>query len=190
MRECRIQWWQAIWQTICMVVALVISAMITLLEVFVCKEPEPYHTSTLTGRAWVLELLAGHPDHICCELSMHKYVFYSLITQLWAYDHTDSRFISLEEQLAIFLYSCVTGLTIWHVGEWFQRSNDTISRWVWFYPITTTLMNFLDIFRKCYIFSQPHHSIWHMYAYLQLTIHPHPESKVLAIFQGHNWGTQ
>ncbi|KIK40438.1 hypothetical protein CY34DRAFT_40113, partial [Suillus luteus UH-Slu-Lm8-n1] len=36
-------------------------------------------------------------------------------------------YVSLEKQLAIFLYSCMIGLTIQHVGEQFQRSNDTIS---------------------------------------------------------------
>ena len=30
---------------------------------------QPYHTSALTGEAWVQELLAGHPEHICSELS-------------------------------------------------------------------------------------------------------------------------
>ncbi|KIM62568.1 hypothetical protein SCLCIDRAFT_119232, partial [Scleroderma citrinum Foug A] len=37
--------------------------------------------------------------------------------------------VSLEEQLSIFLYICVTGLLIRHVGECFQRSNDMISRY-------------------------------------------------------------
>ncbi|KAG2033535.1 hypothetical protein BDR03DRAFT_871850, partial [Suillus americanus] len=27
-------------------------------------EKIPYHTSTLTGYAWVLELMTGHPDRI------------------------------------------------------------------------------------------------------------------------------
>jgi hypothetical protein len=36
----------------------------------------------------------------------------------------------LEEQLAIFLYACVTGLSVRHLGERFQRSNDTISKYV------------------------------------------------------------
>ncbi|KIO00268.1 hypothetical protein M404DRAFT_153038 [Pisolithus tinctorius Marx 270] len=43
--------------------------------------------------------------------------------------HGNSRFVSLEEQLAIFLYTSITGLSIRHVGEHFQRSNDTISRY-------------------------------------------------------------
>ncbi|KAI0759073.1 hypothetical protein C8Q74DRAFT_1221647 [Fomes fomentarius] len=33
----------------------------------------PYHTSALSGHAWVLELLNGHPDHIKNELGMQKF---------------------------------------------------------------------------------------------------------------------
>ena len=40
---------------------------------------------------------------------------------------SDSKFVTLEEQLAIFLYCSVTYLTVRHLGEWFQRSNDTIT---------------------------------------------------------------
>lgn len=89
---------------------------------------EPYHTSILTGQAWVLELIAGHPKRIHCELGVHLHVFAQLITELHDLGYRNSRFVSLEEQLAIYLYSCVTGLTIRHVGERFQRSNETISR--------------------------------------------------------------
>jgi hypothetical protein len=42
--------------------------------------------------------------------------------------HCDSKNVTLEEQVAIFLYTCVTGLTTRHVGERFQRSNGTVSR--------------------------------------------------------------
>ncbi|KIK21682.1 hypothetical protein PISMIDRAFT_84612, partial [Pisolithus microcarpus 441] len=43
--------------------------------------------------------------------------------------HENSQFVSLEEQLAIFLYMSITGLTIRHVGEHFQHSNETISQY-------------------------------------------------------------
>jgi len=92
------------------------------------RDPEPYHTSILSGEGWVLELLTGHPDHIKNELGMSADLFNELITILRNRDHINSRFVSLEEQLAIFLYTCVTGLPVRHVGERFQRSNDTISQ--------------------------------------------------------------
>jgi hypothetical protein len=90
----------------------------------------PYHTSALSGEAWVLELINGHPERICCELGVHKHIFEALIAYLENIGHTHSRYVTLEEQLAIFLYKCVTRLSIRHVGEQFQHSNDTISQYV------------------------------------------------------------
>jgi hypothetical protein len=91
---------------------------------------EPYHTSSLSGENWVLELLVGHPERIRCELGVCQQVFGALISDLHEMGHGNSRHVSLEEQLAIFLYGCVTGLPVRHLGERFQRSNDTISRYV------------------------------------------------------------
>lgn len=89
-----------------------------------------YHTSALTGHAWVLELLTGHPDRIRCELGVRLHVFNQLITTLRQQSHHDTHKVTLEEQLSIFLYMCVTGLTVRHVAERFQRANDTITRHV------------------------------------------------------------
>ena len=55
-------------------------------------------------------------------------VFSKLVQELHDLGYQNSRNVSLEEQLGIFLYMCVTGLTVRHVGERFQRSNETISR--------------------------------------------------------------
>ena len=88
---------------------------------------EPYHTSILSGYAWVQELLHGHPERIRTELGVHKD---ALIRELRSMGHGDTRYVTLEEQLAIFLYTSVTGLSIRHVGERFQRANRTISKWV------------------------------------------------------------
>jgi hypothetical protein len=103
------------------------------------KDPIPYHTSILSGAAWVAELLTGHPERIRCELGMHREVFIELIDTLRRMGHGNSKFVSLEEQLAIFLYTCVTGLTIRHVGERFQRSNETISRCVPAFSLVASL---------------------------------------------------
>ena len=75
-----------------------------------------------------MELLAGHPDRIRCELGVSHDVFAALISELWRMGYGNSKYVSLEEQLAIFLYASVTGLTIRHLGERFQRSNETISQ--------------------------------------------------------------
>ena len=90
----------------------------------------PYHTSVLSGADWVLELIDGHPERIRCELGVHKHVFHALIAYLQNIGCSHSRHVTLEEQLTIFLYKCVTGLSIRHVSERFQRSNDTISQYV------------------------------------------------------------
>jgi hypothetical protein len=107
---------------------LLVAATHILISIHTPDDPEPYHTSALTGQEWVIELIVGHPERIRCELGVHVHVFEGLVNELRALGHTDSRHVSLEEQVAIFLYSCVTGLTVRHVGERFQRSNETISR--------------------------------------------------------------
>jgi hypothetical protein len=88
---------------------------------------QPFHTSVLTGHAWVRELLSGHPGHICISLGVSKEVFRHLVHTVRQMGLSDSRHITLEEQLTIFLHCCVTGLTIRHLAERFQRSNKTIS---------------------------------------------------------------
>lgn len=113
-----------------LLISILVAATASILEDAVANlrhPPEPYHTSALSGEGWVLELLAGHPGRIRCELGVNLHIFNDLVNTLRQYGYTNSRYVSLEEKLAIFLYTCVTGLTIRHVGERFQRSNDTIS---------------------------------------------------------------
>jgi len=92
----------------------------------------PYHTSALTGADWVCELLNGHPERIRNELGVHKEVFHGLITALQEGGLRSSRHVFLEEQLAIFLYTCVTGLSLRHVSERFQRANETTLKYILF----------------------------------------------------------
>ena len=70
----------------------------------------PYHTSALTGTDWVCELLDSHPEQIHNELGVHKHGFYVLIDELQLTGHEPSKHVYLEEQMAIFLYTCITGL--------------------------------------------------------------------------------
>jgi hypothetical protein len=77
----------------------------------------PYHASALSGEDWVLELLNSHPERIRNELGVHKHVFKGLISALTTAGLGPSRHVLLEEQLTIFLYTCVTGLSLHHVSE-------------------------------------------------------------------------
>ena len=65
----------------------------------------PYHTSALTGADWVY------------ELGVHKHVFLGLVAALEQHGVTFSKDIYIEEQLAVSLYTCVTGLSLCHVSE-------------------------------------------------------------------------
>jgi hypothetical protein len=92
---------------------------------------QDYHTSALMGKAWVDELIVGHPDRIKSELGMWVHVFLALVAQLrFSGNVAYSKNIMAEEQVAIFLYTCVTGLSIRHVGERFQHSDETISKYL------------------------------------------------------------
>jgi len=88
----------------------------------------PYHTSILTGQGWVLELMDGHSKRMHTELGVRVHVFCCLVATLQKARMASSKHLSLEEKLAIFLYASVTGLSIQHLGERFQHSNETISK--------------------------------------------------------------
>jgi hypothetical protein len=90
--------------------------------------PIPYHTSVLTGAGWVHELLSGHPERIRNELGVYRGTFIILVEVVKMAGLQSSHRVSIEEQLAIFLYTAVTGLSCTHVGERFQHSSSTITK--------------------------------------------------------------
>ncbi|KAI6116366.1 hypothetical protein F5141DRAFT_1212970 [Pisolithus sp. B1] len=83
-------------------------------------KPIAYHMSILSGGGWILELLSGHPERIQTELGVHKHVFRVLVDELQQSGYSHLKYVTLQEQLGIFLYITVTGLTIRHIGEHFQ----------------------------------------------------------------------
>jgi hypothetical protein len=117
-----------LYQYITLFISILLTALTGILNEESTRTREPYHTSILTCEGWVMELLEGHPNRIRCELGVSRDIFLELINELRRFGHGNSKYVSLEEQLAIFLYMSVTGLTIRHVGERFQRSNETISK--------------------------------------------------------------
>ena len=72
----------------------------------------PYYTSVFSGTDWVQELINGHPECIRNELGVHKHVFHALVEELQLAGYKHSKHIYLKEQLAIFLYTYVTGLSL------------------------------------------------------------------------------
>ena len=88
----------------------------------------PYHTSILSRQGWVNELLIGHPRHIRVELGVEWDTFIFLVKAMQTLGLQSSHHVLIEEQLAIFLYTAVTGLTSNHIGECFQHSTGTITK--------------------------------------------------------------
>ena len=100
------------------------------LILIISSTPKPYHMSILSGQGWVEELLEGHPAWIQCELGVSQDIFLELVAALESFGHEDSKYVKIEEQLAIFLYISITGLTIQHMREHFQQPNETISKYL------------------------------------------------------------
>ena len=88
-----------------LIVSVIVSATANMLQSLYVTEH--YHTSALSGEAWVLELLCGHPNRIRTELGVSHEVFGELIQELRVTGHQNSRYVSLEEQTCnISLYVC------------------------------------------------------------------------------------
>src|ERR1700722_5440579 len=101
-----------LYQYITLFISILITALTGILQQESHHSRQPYHTSVFTGEGWVMELLMGHPNCIRCELGVLHEVFLELIEELRRLGYRNSKYVLLEEQLAIFLYMSVTGLTI------------------------------------------------------------------------------
>ena len=99
-----------------------------------------HHISLLTGAGWVMDLLAWYPMHIHTELGVSQEISIALIEELCGMGHSNFQFVLLEEQLAIFLCASVTGFNVQHLGEMFQRSNDTISKYSNYFHIKISVL--------------------------------------------------
>ena len=137
-------------QVVLQIVGMIINAAVAAVISFASSlyDKEDYHISTLSGAQWINELLEGHPDWIRCELGVNKRVFRFLVSYLQVIGINHSRGITLEEQLAIFLYRCVTGISVRHTGEQFQRSNDTVSKYVTLHWIFIYISTNFQVFLK------------------------------------------
>jgi hypothetical protein len=112
----QIQWVQKMLLTASRLINMVVNASGETLQLYsdTYYNKQPYHTSALSGIGWVNELLTGHPDRIQCELGVCRHVFYVLLNLLRNSGCKASKYVLLKEQLAIFLYASVTGLSVHH----------------------------------------------------------------------------
>ena len=87
------------------------------------------YDSALSGQAWLQELLNGHPVRFHNNIGMSKHVFRKLVHELQMYAGLeDTKHVTKEEQLAIFLHQCQTGAASRDVQERFQHGPKTISK--------------------------------------------------------------
>jgi hypothetical protein len=92
-------------------------------------DKETRNDSKLTGQEFMEEQLAGHPGVFYDTFGMNKHVFRRLLKALKEKaGFSDSKNVTAEEQLGIFLYAVITGLSIRKLEGRFQRSKDTITR--------------------------------------------------------------
>jgi hypothetical protein len=67
----------------------------------------------LSEEAWVNKLIVGHPDRRKLELGMRVHIYLALLQKLQTISRlVNSKYITLKEKVIIFLYTCVTGLSI------------------------------------------------------------------------------
>ena len=91
----------------------------------------PMYTSVGKGEEWISNILAGHPHQCLDNLGMGKAIFRALLQHLEVHSGLQSgRLIGTAEQLAIFLYTIRTGVSICIAAEWFQHSKSTISKYI------------------------------------------------------------
>ena len=70
----------------------------------------PKNTSKMSGRDYIGELRAGHPDSFRSVMGMSKHVFDRLLMVLQEHGGVnDTKHLESDEQLAIFLYIITTG---------------------------------------------------------------------------------
>jgi hypothetical protein len=82
------------------------------------------------GRAMMEEMLQqNHPSRVRDFLRMSKEVFLALCFILSVHGIHATKHMSVEEQVAIFLYICGNNVNTRKTMEQFQRSGDTISRY-------------------------------------------------------------
>ena len=86
--------------------------------------------------------LTGHPLRFRRQMGMNRFVFRKLLRELERRTGLrPTRHVSTEEQLAIFLRIARTGLSNAEMQERFQRSGETISKYVFWDILSLVLLS-------------------------------------------------
>jgi ferric-dicitrate binding protein FerR (iron transport regulator) len=89
----------------------------------------PMYNSERTGEHRIRELLDGHPNVFYDQFGMSKFVFRRLQRELAIYaGFSATKFLSMDEQLGIFLSTCRSGKNTRDICLDYQRGPDTVSR--------------------------------------------------------------
>lgn len=90
---------------------------------------EPCRDSFMTGPRWVAELLNGNTNRIYESLGMERHVFINLCNLMkhrgWL---QDSRYVRVDEQLAMFVQALQGSCSTRRRCERFQHSGETVSK--------------------------------------------------------------
>lgn len=114
--------------------AAMLSALCALQSMLILVKPLYYKVPMSTQKGYGLQkvhrwLLHPSPKPMHHQLGISPFVFRLLLIDLQIKSGlVDSRYVMVEEKLAIFLYICRKALTVRHTAEAFQRSPDTVAR--------------------------------------------------------------
>ena len=137
------------------------------------REKKPMHTSSLTGAAYVQEILNGHESLCRRHFRMEAYIFHALVEKLRENEILeDSTIVSLEEKVAIFLYAVAKNASNETLQDRFQHSGQTISRH--FGDVLEAITKLASIYIRPPSL-RPHPSLRrsHFHPYFNVSIHFH-----------------
>lgn len=118
------------------------------------SERRAIHTSILNGVTYVYEALTGH--EVLCEWRFHmeRSIFQVLVQKLYE-KHLlqDARYISLQEQVAIFLYAISKNATNGTLQDRFQYGADSVS--TYFHAVLNAITRLTCNFIQPSIYQHP-----------------------------------
>ena len=98
------------------------------------------HTSILMGAFYIRELLKGHPTRCHNIMRMESHIFQELCNHLRSTNLLqNSRGVSIEEQLDIFMYMLSRNASFRTLTDRFQHNPETIHKYInsYFHAITS-----------------------------------------------------